>query len=123
MVKLKRKIEMNLYELINWAWNNDIRDKRYESVKGLDTVYFNQFGIVQLYESINSEDVFIIETEEEITEETLLPKILALYDGTLPEILINERIENIDLNKEDTVYLMEGDTNLTLVWKKGELVK
>ena len=123
MVKLKRKIEMNLYELINWAWNNDIRDKRYKSVKGLDTVYFNQFGIVQLYESISSEDVFIIETEEEITEETLLPKILALYDGTLPEILINERIENIDLNKEDTVYLMEGDTNLTLVWKKGELVK
>lgn len=123
MVKLKRKIEMNLYELINWAWNNDIRDKRYESVKGLDTVYFNQFGIVQLYESISSEDVFIIETEEEITEETLLPKILALYDGTLPEILINIRIENIDLNKEDTVYLMEGDTNLTLVWKKGELVK
>ncbi|MCI2919765.1 hypothetical protein FH133_00405 [Staphylococcus hominis] len=53
----------------------------------------------------------------------MLPKILALYDGTLPEILINERIENIDLNKEDTVYLMEGDTNLTLVWKKGELVK
>lgn len=123
MVKLKRKIEMNLYELINWAWNNDIRDKRYESVKGLDTVYFNQFGIVQLYESISSEDVFIIETEEEITEETLLPKILILYDGMLPEILINVRIENIDLNKEDTVYLMEGDTNLTLVWKKGDLVK
>lgn len=86
-------------------------------------MYFDQYGIVQLYESVSSEDVFIIETEEEITEETLLPKILALYDGTLPEILINERIENIDLNKEDTVYLMEDDTNLTLVWKKGELVK
>ncbi|WRN11421.1 hypothetical protein UM570_04265 [Staphylococcus aureus] len=81
-------------------------------------MYFDQYGIVQLYESVSSEDVFIIETEEEITEETLLPKILALYDGTLPEILINERIENIDLNKEDTVYLMEDDTNLTLVWKK-----
>lgn len=123
MVKLKRKIEMNLYELINWAWGNDIRDKRYESIKGLDTVYFDQSGGVQLYESISSEDVFIIETEEEITEETLLPKILILYDGMLPEILINVRIENIDLNKEDTVYLMEGDTNLTLVWKKGDLVK
>ncbi|MCI2931369.1 hypothetical protein [Staphylococcus hominis] len=123
MVKLKRKIEMNLYELINWAWDNDIRDKRYESIKGLDTVYFDQSGGVQLYESISSEDVFIIETEEEITEETLLPKILILYDGMLPEILINVRIENIDLNKEDTVYLMEGDTNLTLVWKKGDLVK
>lgn len=123
MVKLKRKIEMNLYELINWAWDNNIKDKRYESIKDLDTVYFDQYGIVQLYESVSSEDVFIIETEEEITEETLLPKILALYDGTLPEILINERIENIDLNKEDTVYLMEDDTNLTLVWKKGELVK
>lgn len=123
MVKLKRKIEMNLYELINWAWDNDIKDKRYESIKGLDTVYFDQSGGVQLYESFSSEDVFIIETEEEITEETLLPKILILYDGTLPEILINVRIENIDLNKEDTVYLMEGDTNLTLVWKKGDLVK
>ena len=123
MVKLKRKIEMNLYELINWVWDNNIRDKRYESIKGLGTVYFNQSGVVQLYESISSEDVFIIETEEEITEETLLPKILVLYDGMLPEILINERIENIDLNKEDTVYLMEGDTNLTLVWKKGDLVK
>ena len=114
---------MNLYELINWAWDNDIKDKRYESIKGLDTVYFDQSGGVQLYESFSSEDVFIIETEEEITEETLLPKILILYDGTLPEILINVRIENIDLNKEDTVYLMEGDTNLTLVWKKGDLVK
>lgn len=100
MVKLKRKIEMNLYELINWAWDNNIKDKRYESIKGLDTVYFDQYGIVQLYESISSEDVFIIETEEEITEETLLPKILILYDGMLPEILINIRIENIDLNKK-----------------------
>lgn len=59
MVKLKRKIEMNLYELINWAWDNNIKDKRYESIKGLDTVYFDRYGIVQLYESVSSEDVLL----------------------------------------------------------------
>ena len=50
---------MNLYELINWAWDNNIKDKRYESIKGLDTVYFDQYGIVQLYESVSSEDVLL----------------------------------------------------------------
>ena len=43
MVKIKRELKMNLYELITWARENHINLESYESNFG-ETVDFNEFG-------------------------------------------------------------------------------
>ena len=75
-MKIKRTVEMTLPQLIEWAWENDIKNKRYSSA-GDTTVFFDKdglfgTGIYKLHPHVK----FKVEIEEEITEDTELNLIV-----------------------------------------------
>ncbi|OJH01707.1 hypothetical protein BL313_03245 [Staphylococcus hominis] len=121
MVKIKRKVEMTLPELIEWAWKNGVKEKAFYSNVDGGSVYFDMLQTVSVEHSIDRDETFTVEVEEEITGETILPEVVEFYvdgDGTqYSQRSINELKDS--LSKE--FWLKDGDT-MTLIWKDGELV-
>lgn len=136
MVKIKRKVEMTLSELIEWGLENGIKSKRFASNR-LNTKYvgFDSLGGVcfnGLY-SYLQQDTFTVEVEENITKNTKLKSVLELYtDIHYPEeifstiqkdVCINNIINsNPDFFITKYLYLINEDKPPTLIWKDGELV-
>ncbi|NHB72707.1 hypothetical protein, partial [Staphylococcus sp. 191] len=84
-MKIKTKKQMNLPQLIEWAWENDVRSRMFIG-SGDGIVKFGIGGLVTKLEFIDSDETFKVEVEEEITEETVIPMVLETweyYDGSL----------------------------------------
>lgn len=135
MVKIKRKVEMTLAELIEWGFKNNIKNKKFISnSKDYTSVTFDSTGWGEFNNYFSPEDTFTVEIEEEITEETKLPKCLEIYfddkvakadeinvymDKSIGEILQESKIYQF---KTKAIYLFGDNGNLTPIWKDGELV-
>ena len=121
MVKIKKKVEMTLPELIEWAWKNGVKEKAFYSNIDRGSVYFDMVQTVSIEYSIVVDETFTVEVEEEVTEETKIPEMLEIFvnDGGVKRVekSINELKD--DFSKE--FWLKDGDT-MTLIWKDGELV-
>ncbi|WIR76605.1 hypothetical protein QQO15_03500 [Staphylococcus pseudintermedius] len=82
---------------------------------------------------LNLTDTFTVEVEEVITERTVIPLFLEVYEyeGELvflpqKEKSIKDLLEESDLEENittKTLYLINDDGTLTLIWKDGELVE
>lgn len=135
MVKIKRKVEMTLPELIEWAWKNDIKGKSFNSKKQINALHFDMYGGIQTHCGIEKNDAFTVEVEEEITEETKLPKFLVVFlnmsisnyierpaigeDESIKEILQGNKNHPLTIK---AIHLINDDGTHTLIWKDGELV-
>lgn len=135
MVKIKRKVEMTLPELIEWAWKNDVKEKAFYSNVDGGSVYFDMVQTVSVEHSIDKDETFTVEIEEEITEDTKLPKFLEIFayknlgygdenslieeNKSIKEIL-EENEERLLITK--AIHLVNNDGTHTLIWKDGELV-
>ncbi|PTE58714.1 hypothetical protein [Staphylococcus epidermidis] len=124
MVKIKRKVEMTLPELVEWGFKNNVKNREFSrNHKYFKPVVFNSCGYVDFKDdyAYSPEDTFTVEVEEEITEETKIPEMLEIFvnDGGVKRVekSINELKD--DFSKE--FWLKDGDT-MTLIWKDGELV-
>lgn len=121
MVKIKKKVEMTLPELIEWAWKNGVKEKAFYSNIDRGSVYFDMVQTVSIEYSIVVDETFTVEVEEEVTEETKIPEMLEIFvnDGGVKRVekSINELKD--DFSKE--FWLKDGNT-MTLIWKDGELV-
>ncbi|AJT61526.1 hypothetical protein GA597_05910 [Staphylococcus haemolyticus] len=136
MVKIKRKVEMTLPELIEWGFKNGIKNKEFVSnFFEKKSVIFNLSGWAEFSDEYAylPEDTFTVEVEEEITKETKLPKFLEIsFDRKsgrdFAVVREKESIKNIvDKNIEHfidtrTIHLFDDDGTHTLIWKYGELV-
>ncbi|MCE5456954.1 hypothetical protein JMA16_07210 [Staphylococcus pseudintermedius] len=131
-MKIKKKVKMNLHELIKWAWENDVKGKTFKSNRG-KKVKFYSIGGFNVLEPIWGHDTFTVEAEEEITERTVIPLLLEVYEhegelvflpqkrSTIESLLEeSDREENITTK---TLYLINDDGTLTLIWKDGEMVE
>lgn len=134
MVKIKRKIEMALPELIEYVWKNNIKEKTFYSNLDTSCVRFNRFQTVFIDDPINKDETFTVEVEEEITEKTKLDSVLEIYTNLdytkseFPDIHKSVSINDIlgyTSNRIVTkcIYLVNEDDTMTLIWKDGELVK
>lgn len=134
MVKIKRKIEMALPELIEYVWKNNIKEKTFYSNLDNSCVRFNRFQTVFIDAPINKDETFTVEVEEEITEKTKLDVVLEIYtdlnyvESKFPDIHKSVSINDIlgyTSNRLVTkcLYLVNEDDTMTLIWKDGELVK
>ncbi len=131
-MKFKTKKEMNLHELIKWAWENNIENKTFVASEGgaVKFVYKGGFKTLMIVES---DETFTVEVEEEITEETIIPRLLEVYKSTYGKLdsnitcnsTINKCLEpNDDLEIETlAIYKFNDDASLTLIWKDGEMVE
>ena len=129
---------MNLPQLIEWLL---------ESGKSECIVISNMNNIVQLepYGSIRfsqekfyPEEIFTVTTEEEITEDTMVPKLMTTFKKTYLEGGIGYQRVRIDenypiklmLNKAEahgepieTLHIVNDDGTHTLIWRDGKLVE
>ncbi|MEJ7444307.1 hypothetical protein WL480_05215 [Staphylococcus hominis] len=132
MAKIKRKVEMILPELIEWGFKQkELLPFFYGSREG-SFVQFTPDGWVNIT-GIESTDTFTVEIEEEVTEDTKLPKCLEIsfdrksgrdiavvYENCSVKQLTDRNPEHLlDIR---TIHLVNDDGTVKLIWKNGELV-
>lgn len=134
MPTIKRKVEMNLPQLIEWGFENDITGSFYANdfVKA-KRVRFGSDTFVAIHGELNKFDTFTVEVEEEIAKCTKVPKLLTIFKynkSTYSEIHENKSINEIlqlDRKLENSVtrsiHMFENDETFTLLWKNGKLVE
>lgn len=137
MAKIKRKVEMTLAELIEWGYKNEIKNKYFVSNQANHRlVTFDSIGWVEFSNDYYYPpgDTYTVEIEEELTEETKLPKCLEIYfddkvakadeinvymEKSISEILQESKWYQFETK---AIYLFGDNGNLTPIWKDGELV-
>ncbi|EGQ3771387.1 hypothetical protein GH139_09645 [Staphylococcus pseudintermedius] len=130
-MNIKVKKEMNLHQLIQWARENNVKGETFTSNYGRNVKFYSD-GSFNTMEPIYHWDTFTVKAEEEITERTVIPLLLEVYEfegelvflpqkrSTIESLLKqSDREENITTK---ILYLINDDGTLTLIWKDGELV-
>lgn len=130
-MKIKTKKKMNLPELIQWGWDNEAIG-RFEGDKG-SLVLFDANSWVISNKFVCSEEFFEVEIEEEITENTVIPEILHVYEyggDTITSLDKNYSISSLIKMNEHRLdlenlafYILNDDMTMTLIWKNGEMVE
>lgn len=132
MVKIKRKLEMTLPELIECAWENEVSDKAFYSNLDGGSVYFDKIQNLSIEHEIAINETFTVEVEEEITENTVLPVALEIVEGAIAESAYIKRQTSIKRILVESgharlttkyIYLQNEDGTMTLVWKDGAMVE
>ncbi|EOC9198977.1 hypothetical protein ACJB6I_002532 [Staphylococcus pseudintermedius] len=129
-MKIKVKKEFTLLGLIEYIKKNGIANKVFLNKKGKVVVGDDRY----LYMTdLNLTDTFTVEVEEKITERTVIPLFLEVYEHEgelvfLPqrEKSIKDLLEESDLEENittKTLYIINDDGTLTLIWRDGELIK
>nr|DAL43018.1 MAG TPA_asm: hypothetical protein [Caudoviricetes sp.] len=130
MAKIKRKVEMTLPELIEWGFKNNIRNREFVcNQASYKSVIFNLNGWSEFSGEYSylPQDIFTVEIEEEITEDTIFPSLLKIFEKednkTSACVYRDTSISSSESkNRTLTYYLINNDGTLTLIWKDGELV-
>ncbi|MDN6838080.1 MAG: hypothetical protein L0L59_06085 [Staphylococcus equorum] len=120
-MKIKRKVQKTLPQLIEWAMDNDIKHRVFVSNPNLDGVTyklgFDIGGDLYFEEPLTPTLLFTVEVEEEITEDTEFENLVEILDGS-PNCLW-ERASVEDWKDEDSkefhAYI---DGEFKLIWTK-----
>lgn len=127
MPTIKTKKEMNLPELIDWIWENDIRNRQIRADQDISAVSIDKFGDVYTTDYVKSDYTFTVEIEEPITEDTklyLVERYISSYEGfklkyrTHPNRSINSILEYNQSHLKTTHVYAEVNNELTLIWTK-----
>ncbi|HEC2149850.1 TPA: hypothetical protein R1932_000335 [Staphylococcus delphini] len=124
-MKIKVEKEMNLHELIKWAWENNVKGETFTSNYGRDVKFYSDVSFNTM-EPIYHWDTFTVEVEEEVTEETVISRLVAIYDVSGQRSIIQRKqksISNIVNEYAVAFYMLNDDATMTLIWKDGEMVE
>ena len=116
-MKIKTKKQLNLPQLIEWAWGNDVRNRNIRADQDISAVFINQFGDVYTTDDVERDSTFTVEIEEEITEDTVIPRILVKsnYDDTAKEYR-DSKINDFVPMYTRAIYILNDDLTMTLIW-------
>lgn len=130
-MKIKVKKEINLHQLIRWAQENNVKGGTFTSNYGRKVKFYSD-GSFNTLEPIFRYDLFTVEAEEEITERTVIPLLLEVYEHEGELVFLPQKRSTIESLLEESdreenittkiLYLINDDGTLTLIWKDGELV-
>lgn len=122
MAKVKVEKKMNLLELLKWAQENDITNRTFFG-HGITFVFIDRFGLIKCV-GVNPEQIFTVNVEEEITEETMLEEMFMLNSNTknLSRYTGRSIASVVKGHHAKAFYIKDDDFNMTLIWKDGELV-
>ena len=127
MTKIKRKVEMTLPELIEWAWENEVSDKAFYSNLDGGSVYFDKIQNLSIEHEIAINETFTVEIEKEIDEDTVFPVLVKTLKNVVEETKVvtyyNASIE-FSKSKNETIsyHILNDDGTMTLIWKDGAMV-
>ncbi|WP_426443902.1 hypothetical protein [Staphylococcus xylosus] len=139
MVKIKSKKQMNLPQLIEWAMENEIKDKMFLT-KNSYCVGFDRHGYIYFnsQKTIPPNQTFTVEVEEELTEDTVIPKLLTTFETINVKNKVRYQRVRIDENYTiklmlnitevhrepvETLHIVNDDGTHTLIWRDGKLVE
>lgn len=137
-MKIKTKKQLNLPQLIEWGFENDVTNKEYVcNEHKAKSVIFNLSGWAEFSDefSYNPHDTFTVEVEEEITEDTKFDLLLDHFTTTYGHDSvgdlhrhksINDILEeNDDLGiATNSIHTFDRETNtFNLIWRNGKLVE
>ncbi|EGQ2995322.1 hypothetical protein O0B03_09735 [Staphylococcus pseudintermedius] len=131
-MKIKVKKEMNLHQLIQWARENNVKGETFTSYYGREVKFYSDDSFNTM-EPIYHFDTFTVEAEEEITERTVIPLLVEVYEydeRLLMNLNKNLSIKAVlDESLDDLLYdprafhILNDDMTMTLIWKDGEMVE
>lgn len=130
-MKIKTKKQLNLPQLIEYIVKNDLINKMFTSdSKSVEpgVIYVSATGAISTQLSVYGNELFTIEVEEEITEDTVIPKMLEksfdAYQNVVLDIQVNQSINTVKENaKVLTLHIINDDDTHTLIWRDGGLVE
>lgn len=138
-MKIKRKVQKNLPQLIEWGFKNDVTgamfsDDRVEAKR----IRFEVGILVSIHGDIHKGDTFTVEVEETLTKDTVFPSLtvvrkqyFASGNSTVNVTKINNKSINALIGKQPLnstfeykeVYLMDEDKLGQCIWRDGKLVE
>ena len=129
MPTIKRKVEMNLPQLIEWLLKSGYRNYTANSNMG-NIVTLSRYGAIQFsLGTFFPEETFTVEVEEEITEDTVIDNLIEINElidfkkeGLLGGVRLykNSSINQVENDKSVAYYIMNDDLEMTLIWKRKE---
>ena len=116
-VKVKKKLRLD--ELIRYAFDNDVKDTRFESSNG-SVIYFDEQGGFTLGEifSVKKKSTFTVEVEEEVTEDTTFERLVTLGCRGTINVHDDKSLSDLSGKKEygaQVFALING--KLELIWE------
>ncbi|MDW4081666.1 hypothetical protein QI262_03805 [Staphylococcus saprophyticus] len=135
MVKIKQKKQLNLPQLIEWAWDNDIRDtmiklkSEYPAKQGIVIDNGGRLHLVGM-DYLSKSNTFTVEVEEEITLDTVFETLIEIYKNA-ENLMFSTVHRNVSINNVKTneylitsgFYILNDDLTMTLIWRDGKLVE
>lgn len=115
-MKIKTKKQLNLPQLIEWLWDNDIRSRQIRADQDISAVFINKFGDVYITDDVKRDDTFTVTTEEEITEDTVLSKLTRYTAFGFKGTKYNTSINDVKSHDSLAFYIMNDDLTMTLIW-------
>ena len=138
MVKIKKKVEMTLPELIEWGFKNNVKDRGFDcNQANYRPVVFNSIGWIDFIDDYcyPPGDTYTVEVEEEVTEETIIFRLLEVRNAIPSKkkewqdlkllkshLYGNRSISRVKNEHSVAFYNLNDDMTTTLIWKDGELV-
>ncbi|MGJ5700497.1 hypothetical protein ACTFIB_11175 [Staphylococcus chromogenes] len=130
MVKIKRKVEMTQKEFVQFLIENAAINEITQSTKNGKDFEF-RIKLKSDNNKINRINNNLVEVEEEITEDTVIPNLVEVYEYN--EIMesvahgecsiTNALEENVDNVSRLAFYMLNDDMTMTLIWRNGEMVE
>ena len=128
-MKIVTKKQLNLSQLIEWIWENEIKNImcRRLNRRVFEYIWVNENSDIEFNEGMvfKKDDVFEFKIEEEITLTTPLPSMLHVWET---EVLGREmkEVENKSIASQytgcSTEFWLKEDNKMTLIWRDGELI-
>lgn len=120
-MKIKRKVQKNLPQLIEWGFKQKELLPLFHGSKEGSFVQFAPGGWVNITR-IEPTDTFTVEVEEEITEDTQFDLMIEIVDGTPNCLWEKASIEDWkdEDSKEFHAYI---DGEFKLIWRDGKLIE
>lgn len=124
-MKIKTKKQLNLPQLIEWGFENDVTNTwhRASNVEEyISEVFFDATGLPRFSNTVNKNDTFTVEVEEEITEDTVIPKAMVMYKDKDCYMFENHSVNCFSKSFIKAIYLINYDLTMTLIWRDGKLI-
>ena len=133
-MKIKTKKQFTLPQLIEWLLKSGYRNYTANSNMG-NIVTLSRYGAIQFsLGTFFPEETFTVEVEEEVTEDTVFPKLVERWkhDGEGDEAFRYVEHDDKSINRvlfanpesvETTHFYIENDNQeLVLIWRDGKLI-
>lgn len=119
---------MTLPELIQWGWDNDVKEKAFYSNLDGGSVYFDKVQNVSIEHETAINESYTVEVEEEITEDTVIPVLVRTVKREnkppLIQTFYNMSIRDfVSIVRTLSWHMLNEDNTMILLWKDGAMVE